>query len=62
MPAYGLNIFATDAGRAGAIDESGNLWTGAGSNSYEVHMVGLAAPVITPTATQVGANKIGQRP
>jgi hypothetical protein len=62
MPAFGLNIYAIDAGRSGAIDESGNLWTGAASNSYEVHMVGLAAPVTTPLATQVGTNKIGQRP
>jgi hypothetical protein len=62
MPAYGLNIYSTDAGRAGAIDQSGNFWTGTGSNSYEVHMVGLAAPVTTPLATQVGTNKIGQRP
>jgi hypothetical protein len=62
MPAYGLNLDVIDAGRSGAIDESGNLWTGAGSNSYEVHMVGLAAPVTTPLATQVGTNKIGQRP
>jgi hypothetical protein len=62
MPAFGLNLYATDAGRSGAIDQSGNLWTGAGSNSYEVHMVGLAAPVTAPLATQVGSNKIAQRP
>jgi hypothetical protein len=62
MPAFGLNIFATDAGRAGAIDPSGNFWTGSASNSYAVHMVGLAAPVTVPIATQVGNNKIGQRP
>jgi hypothetical protein len=62
MAVYGLNLYATDAGRAGAIDESGNMWTGTSSNSYAVHMVGLAAPVTTPTATQVGTNKIGVRP
>jgi hypothetical protein len=62
MPAFGLNLDVIDAGRSGAIDPSGNVWTGANSNSYEVHMVGLAAPVTTPIATQVGNNKIGQRP
>lgn len=62
MPAFGLNLYTTDAGRSGAIDQSGNFWTGSASNSYEVHMVGLAAPVVTPVASQVGNNKIGQRP
>lgn len=53
MPAFGFNIYATDAGRAMQIDPSGNMWLGTASNSYEVHMVGLAAPVVTPTAAAV---------
>jgi hypothetical protein len=48
MPAFGFNQFETFSGVGTnlTIDSSGNLWPGAAAL---VHMVGLAAPVATPT-------------
>jgi hypothetical protein len=51
------------AGVAGAvIDNSGNIWLESSSGSSMYHMVGLAAPVVTPTAQQIASGTIGVRP
>jgi hypothetical protein len=62
MPAFGFNQDNTFSG-VGAnltIDSSGNLWPGSAYSQALVHMVGLAAPVATPTtaASYPGINQI----
>jgi len=52
MPAFGFNDDTSNTPAAATIDLSGNLWIGANAN-YVVHMVGLAAPVITPISSAV---------
>ncbi|HEY0308836.1 MAG TPA: hypothetical protein VGB94_11805 [Acidobacteriaceae bacterium] len=52
MPAFGFNDFTSNTPAAATIDLSGNLWIGANA-TYVVHMVGIAAPVITPTSSAV---------
>ena len=53
MPAFGFNQDNSGSADYGnlTIDSSGNLWPGAQWQTQSVvHMVGLAAPVVTPTS------------
>jgi hypothetical protein len=63
MQAFGFNQdnTGTAASASLGIDSSGNIWLGAAKNNQAVvHMVGLAAPVATPTsaATYPGFNTV----
>ena len=44
------------------IDGSGNVWLENNGNSYLYYLVGIAAPVVTPTSLAVKNGKIGVRP
>ncbi len=55
---YGFNTYTTDAPTAMAIDPSGNIYIGSGRNSYSVHTVGAAAPVVTPLSVNSGKGAI----
>jgi hypothetical protein len=61
----GIFGFQTD-GASGAegvqIDPSGNIWLDLKSGSYLYHMVGAAAPTVTPVAQNVALGSIGTRP
>jgi len=52
MKAYGFNDDVLNDANTPAIDPSGNLWFGA-EGTTTTHMIGLAAPVVTPTAKAV---------
>ena len=59
--------FGFQGGGASAImgvtlDGSGNVWYNTTGNSYLYHMVGAAAPVVTPIAQAVANGAIGTRP
>jgi len=45
---FGFNNDTADSAFAMAIDPSGNVWEGVQSNTPNYHMIGMAAPVITP--------------
>jgi streptogramin lyase len=45
-----------------AIDGSGNVWVANQSSSILAEIVGAAAPLVTPLATAVTNDKLGQRP
>ena len=51
MPAFGFNGLGVEKPQAMAIDRSGNVWMGAGASAYNIHMVGTAAPVMTPMSS-----------
>jgi hypothetical protein len=51
--------------RVGAIDSSGNIWISnsvSGGATYLTNVVGLAAPVVTPTAIALKLGRVGQKP
>ena len=45
-----------------AIDPSGNVWAASSTSQNITQFLGLAAPVVTPTATAVGAGILGAMP
>ncbi len=45
-----------------ALDSSGNVWFQAAAGSYLYHMVGAAAPVVTPVSLAIANNALGTRP
>lgn len=59
---FGFQVFGAPSISNLVIDGSGNLWltNTAGSSLY--HMVGAAAPVVTPTSSAFGNSKIATRP
>lgn len=59
---FGFQIDGASNGNDIAIDGSGNIWIGTSSNSYLYHMVGAAAPVVTPTSLAIKNTKLGVRP
>jgi sugar lactone lactonase YvrE len=64
--AAGVYGFGSGAGIGGAnqpvIDGSGNLWITTTAGSYLNFLVGVAAPVVTPTAVALKNNTIAVRP
>ena len=59
-PATGYQPDQNDCCLTGAIDGSGNLWATGINHVFEI--VGLAAPVVTPTVLAVKNGTQGQRP
>jgi len=59
---FGFQIDGAENAGDIAIDGSGNIWIGTASNSYLYHMVGAAAPVVTPTSLAIKNTKLGVRP
>ncbi len=45
-----------------SIDSSGSLWIASAGNHSVVEILGVAAPVVTPTVEGVIQNKVGGRP
>jgi hypothetical protein len=58
---YGGTPFVESPG-AIAIDSSGNVWVGTSAGSYLNYIVGAAAPVTTPYATQIKNSAVGILP
>jgi hypothetical protein len=52
MKAFGFNNNTTNDAQTPSIDLSGNFWFGAETGAVD-HMIGLAAPVVTPTSKAV---------
>jgi hypothetical protein len=59
-PTAGYQPNQTDCCLTGAIDGSGNLWVTGSTHVFQI--VGLAAPVVTPTVLAVKNGTQGQRP
>ena len=59
---YGFQGGAASAITGVTLDSSGNVWFNATGNSYLYHMVGAAAPVVTPIAAAVASGSLATRP
>ena len=45
-----------------AADPSGNLWVANATSTAVTEFIGIASPVVTPTASAIGNNELGSRP
>jgi hypothetical protein len=61
-PSSGYLDSGFDSPFAQAIDASGNLWVANGVGNRITELIGVAAPVKTPTVAAVIGNLLGQRP
>jgi hypothetical protein len=60
--AFGFQADGVVGGDGIAIDSSGNLWINTTSGSFLYHVVGAAAPVVTPTALAIANGTLATKP
>jgi hypothetical protein len=59
---FGFQVDGAAGVEGAQIDASGNLWLSTTAGSYLYHMVGAAAPVVTPVSLALSKAALGTKP